>query len=95
MQDKHKGYLLRGTDMFHVRNRNEVRVIEEMIAYLAEHFLEPGEEELRDVYAYALNQLPARYAQQGTIILRDPVKKDSVKNMVQEAFNVVLNNPKA
>ncbi len=52
-------------------------------------------DEIRDIYAYALNQLEPRYAQRGTIILRDPVRKEKVAAVVDEAITLVINNPKS
>jgi hypothetical protein len=46
------------------------------------------------VFAYSLNQLPARYTNQGTIVLGDTVRKSEITAIVREAFEVVLKNPK-
>jgi hypothetical protein len=49
---------------------------------------------LQDIYAYSLNQLPARYAQTGTIVLNDPVRKSAIRKVVRAAFDFVTANPK-
>jgi hypothetical protein len=53
-----------------------------------------SEKMLQDIFALALNQLQARYAQSGTIVLRDPVRKEVLQAAVKEAFATVANNPK-
>ncbi len=88
-------YMVDGVDMSELRNRNEVRVAECMREELATMIDSAfSEKDLQDVYAYSLNQLPARYAQRGTIVLRDPVNKDDVRTVVSEAFEHILRNPK-
>ncbi|MDR3175307.1 MAG: late competence development ComFB family protein [Desulfovibrio sp.] len=88
-------YVIRGIDLYHVRNRNERRVIR----YLGE-IAESGEldgfspEMLEDAYAYALNRLPARYAQSGTIVLRDPVRHEEVEEAVRAAIMQITRNPR-
>ena len=83
-------YLVGTADLFPVKNRNEVRVIKCLQDILAE----PGcpsisEKALRDTYAYTLNRLPARYAQAGTIILRDPVRMEDIRALVHESLDYI------
>ena len=88
-------YLVDGVDLEELRNRNEARVAECMREELDKMIDNAfSEKDLQDVYAYALNQLPARYTQKGTIVLRDPVHKNDVRATVREAFEHILNNPK-
>lgn len=89
-------YLVLGIDLYHVRNRNEQRVAKYMAEAIDEKGLakELSEQDVKDIYAYALNQLEARYAQQGTIILREPVRRETVGKIVEEAIALVYNNPK-
>ncbi len=96
MKPEWQNYQLQGVNLYSVRNRNEVRVIEEMNSIISQENGEVAysEEELYDIYAYALNRLPARYAQLGTIVLRDPVKKEMIRAVVEEAFKVIRSNPK-
>jgi hypothetical protein len=49
---------------------------------------------MQDIYALALNQLPARYAQQGTIIIGNSVRKSDAVQAVMEAFETVRRRPK-
>ena len=95
MVKQQKSYLVGDADLSLVRNRNELRVIECMRATLEElGNPELPEKLLKDAYAYTLNQLPARYAQGGTIVLRDPVRKETIEAHVSKALRRVLENPK-
>ncbi|MDL2279386.1 late competence development ComFB family protein [Desulfovibrio sp. OttesenSCG-928-G11] len=88
-------YIVAGTDLYYLRNRNEKRVIRclnDTIKRLQIKSLTP--ESVADAYALALNQLPARYTQRGTIVLRDPVSKAAVEKAVSSALERVLNRPK-
>ncbi|MDL2216803.1 late competence development ComFB family protein [Desulfovibrio sp. OttesenSCG-928-M14] len=88
-------YIVAGVDLYHLRNRNEKRVIRclaETITRLQIKNL--SAEAVSDACALALNQLPARYTQRGTIVLRDPVTKRSVEKAVAEALEHVLHHPK-
>lgn len=78
-----------------VRNRNEVRVIRAMERFLEERgIIELSEKDRCDIYAFALNVLPARYVQKGTIVLRDPVRDSTVEKAVLAAYERVTFNPK-
>lgn len=89
-------YLIGNADLFSVNNRNEMRVAECLRTTL-ESLGNPElpEKVLFDAYAYALNQLPARYVQSGSIVLRDPVRKEDIQKVVNSALQRVLKNPKA
>jgi alcohol dehydrogenase class IV len=89
-------YVVLGVDLYHVRNRNEQRIAKSMAEIIAAKGLENefSSEDLKDIYAYALNQLEARYAQQGTIVLGDPIRKEKIDRIVTEAVTLVMNNPK-
>lgn len=95
MSTKREQYLVGGVDLFHVRNRNEKRVAEVLHAEL-EGRGGPAldRKSIMDIYAYALNQLPARYSQSGTIVLRDPVRREAIRKAVRKAITIVLDNPK-
>jgi len=89
-------YVVLGVDLYHVRNRNEQRVVKRMSETIAEKRLENrlSSEDIKDIYAYALNQLESRYTQQGTIVLRDPVRKEKIDRIVAEAITLVMTHPK-
>ena len=86
-------------DFSNVRNRNEKLVLRAIEALLAsQRGLSYREllsaKDYHDIYALALNQLPSRYAQPGTIILGNPVRDEDATNAVYEAFETVLRQPK-
>ncbi|MDR2801380.1 MAG: late competence development ComFB family protein [Desulfovibrio sp.] len=88
-------YVIRGVDLYHVRNRNERRVVK-CLEEIAESggLGEFSPEMLEDVYAFALNRLPARYVQSGTIVLRDPVRHEEVEEAVCAAILQITRNPR-
>ena len=88
-------YIVAGVDLYHIRNRNEQRVIRCLLEEIERLGLtDVSPETIQDSYALALNNLPARYAQQGTIVLRDPVKKMTIEDVVTASIKHVLDNPK-
>ncbi|OBQ56191.1 late competence development ComFB family protein [Halodesulfovibrio spirochaetisodalis] len=88
-------YLLNDVNFFDIRNRNEGRVIKTIQKVLeTPPYYKPSEKDLFDIYALSLNSLPARYAQQGTIVLRDPVRDSDIEDAVRKAFAIVVENPK-
>ena len=89
-------YKIGAADFFDIRNRNESRVIKALSELLRQkdNSLLAGKD-IEDIYALALNMLPPRYAQQGTIVLRDPVTKDEIAAAVQDAYAYVMERPKA
>lgn len=95
MSKKSERYVIGTVDLSDIRNRNESRIVEKMRAALEElGNPEIPEKSLRDAYALALNLLPARYAQNGTIVLRDPVRDDDLREAVGKALSQVLTHPK-
>ncbi|MEZ0575223.1 late competence development ComFB family protein [Halodesulfovibrio aestuarii] len=90
-----KKYFLNEISLFNIRNRNEVRVIKIMKQVMdTPPYYKPSEKDLLDIYALSLNSLPPRYAQQGTIVLRDPVRDNEIEDAVRKAFAIVVENPK-
>lgn len=95
MNRQYGKYLVAEVDLADIRNRNESRVVEAMCSVLEEYGNPALDmETIQDAYAYALNQLPARYAQNGTIILRDPVRPHEIRAVVENALQRVMNNPR-
>ncbi len=95
MVNKNEKYMIGEIDLSTVRNRNEIRVAEALANILAtqpDHGL--SNDAVYDVYACALNYLPARYVQGGSIVLRDPVTKNEVDLAVKKAMSRVQNSPK-
>jgi len=88
-------YKMGDVDFFDIRNRNEGRVIRVLVELLEKRgSLTFSEKDLQDIYALALNALPPRYTQRGTIVLRDVVSKDEIRAAVEDAYDKVVANPK-
>ena len=82
-------------DVSAVRNRNEGRVLKELrklYAELPKDMRSP--KAIQDIYALALNALPARYTQIGSIVLRDPVRVEHIQAAIHEAVAKVGSLPK-
>lgn len=89
-----KTYKIDEVNLFFVRNRNEQRVMSCMRRLLPElHDYTPNDLDIQDIYALALNSLPPRYTQKGSIVLREPVKKRAVEDAVRDAIETVRNRP--
>jgi hypothetical protein len=81
-------------DFSRIRNRNESRVQAAMTAFLDEHpAWQPQAVDLEDVYAAALNRLPARYRQRGTVVLHEPVSDAQVRAAVLQAVSQIVSFP--
>ena len=88
-------YKLGSADFFDIRNRNECRVIKALREFLlTKNSLLLSSKDIEDIYALALNMLPPRYAQRGTIVLRDSVTKKEIDTAVQDAYAHVMERPK-
>lgn len=95
MSTEDSRYMIAGVDVSDIRNRNELRVLEKMREVLEES--EPIEltyQQVRDAYALALNLLPARYKQSGTIVLREPVRETHLREAAARALKQVTAQPK-
>ncbi|WP_419785029.1 late competence development ComFB family protein [Pseudodesulfovibrio sp.] len=84
-----------GISLDKIRNRNERRVArfmgEIMNDYYSDYIFE--QLDIEDIYALALNLLPSRYAQIGSIVLQDKVSDFEIKSRIREAIDRVLENP--
>ena len=88
-------YKIGDVDFFNIRNRNEgrvIRVLEEIWHKKGTPLI--SDKDLHDVYALALNTLPPRYTQRGTIVVDDPVKKAEIRRAVEDAYEIVLERPR-
>ncbi len=94
MENKEAKFMVAGFDMQIMRNRNEKRVLDCMRDEVDVDLLGLTAKDLQDIYACALNKLPARYAHSGTIVLRDPVKKEDIREAVRAATGRILDFPK-
>jgi len=89
-----ESYVVAGTNLFFIRNRNERRVIEamrEILDGLPE--FTPNDIDIQDIYALTLNSLAPRYIQQGTIVLREPVRPEAIHDAVRSAVDTVRQRP--
>ena len=90
-----KSYKVRNVDLNGIRNRNEVRVIKLMNEVLADFpDFQFEKMDLEDIYALTLNHLPGRYVQRGSIVLREDVSNEEIKDKIRESVKVVYDNPK-
>lgn len=88
-------YKISGVDVSDIRNRNEARIAEKMQEALEKMGNpEVSPQAVRDAYALALNLLPARYKQSGTIVLREPIRESHLQDATARALKQVLSNPK-
>lgn len=94
VEDLLQEYKIGDVNLFFVRNRNEKRVVENMQKILPTYpDYKPNDLDLQDIYALALNSLPPRYVQKGSIVLREPVKPTIIEQAVHDAVNTVMNRP--
>lgn len=75
-------------------NKNEKRVAVAMELLLGEmEDWSPETLDIQDIYALALNRLPPRYVQDGTIVFNEPVKNEEIDRVVEEAIGIVKDSP--
>ena len=90
-----KNYAVGEVNLENIRNRNELRIIERMPLILTEYpDYMPESLDIQDIYALALNTLPPRYIQQGSIVLGEPVRLDMVDDALRDAIETVRARPK-
>ena len=76
-------------------NRNEERVKKILCNLFTENeWHQPDLLDLQDIYALTLNNLPARYTQEFSIVLKEPLTDDQIKKEIRKAALKVFNNPK-
>lgn len=95
MNTSENRHTIAGVEVSDVRNRNEIRIAEKLddaIARLEAVHMTP--QAIRDAYALALNLLPARYKQSGTIVLREPIRESHLDDAVNRAMKQVVRQPK-
>lgn len=79
-----------------IRNANEERVralLPDVLADYPEY--QATQQDLRDIYACALNKLPARYQQPGTPPRADPVTEAQIRDRIETAVITVLIRPRS
>lgn len=85
-----KIFEVNGVPLGGIRNRNEERVIKLMPKVLAE-FLDykPTYLDIQDIYALTLNNLPPRYKQHGSIIIRESLGDEEILRELRLAVGKV------
>lgn len=87
-------YMYGSTPLLNIRNRNELRVIRKLQDILKEYpGYEPNTIDIQDIYALALNKLPAHYVQEGSIVLHESVDDTSIKDAIRDAVHFVRQRP--
>ncbi len=91
---KEEAYSLFDISLFNIRNRNETRVIELLPEVLTDFpNFNPELLDLQDIYALTLNKLKPRYAQECSLVLKEPVSDDTIRSKLREAIHKVQRNP--
>lgn len=79
-----------------IRNANEERVRSLLPGVLADYpDYKATLRDLRDIYACALNKLPARYQQPGSPPREDPVTDAHIRDRIETAIITVLIRPRS
>ncbi|MFU2210948.1 late competence development ComFB family protein [Solidesulfovibrio sp. C21] len=87
-------YVALGIDFHSIRNKNEERVIDLLPEVLAEFpDCRPTRTNIEDIYALALNLLPARYTQSVTLVINEPVTDNAIRLRLREAIRTVRARP--
>ena len=95
MNERHKKYLVAGIDLSGLRNSVEEHVVECLITVLGEQgIVEMDQDSISDIYALALNQLPALYPRRDVTGPDDPVRAWNIHAVVENALHRVRANPK-
>lgn len=85
---------LHDVDLSRIHNRNEKRVVQAMDQiFAAIEDWEPEALDIQDIYALALNALPPRYVQEGTIVFNESVRSAEIEQAVRKAVDKVRSKP--
>lgn len=88
------GQKLQDVDLSRVYNRNEKRVLQAMEKIFASiDDWDPEALDIQDIYALALNSLPPRYIQDGTIVFNESVRNADIEQAVRLAVGKVRKKP--
>ncbi len=93
--DRERKYEVGEFNLSRVRNRNEIRVIEALKKALAHTSEFCGCQIcIEDIYAAAMNQIPAHYVQNGAIVLRPRgASGEEIEVVVGGALELVKQKP--
>jgi hypothetical protein len=82
------------TPLGQIRNRNERRVIKMLPEVLGEiGGFGDDSIDVQDIYALALNNLPAHYIQDTAIVLKESVEDEVVRQAIGKAVQLVQKQP--
>lgn len=95
MSTSKHSYSITGVEVSDVRNRNEARIAEKLEEAIVKFGAPLTPQAVRDAYALALNLLPARYKQSGTIVLREAIRESHLDDAVNRALKQVIQQPKS
>ena len=85
---------LHDVDLSRIHNSNEKRVVQAMDqVFAAIEDWEPEALDIQDIYALALNALPPRYVQEGTIVFNESVRSTEIEQAVRKAVDKVRSKP--
>lgn len=92
--DLKEKYRMGKISLYKIRNRNELRVIK-LIPEILKRYkkFKPDIIDIQDIYALTLNNLPARYAQDGVIVLKEKVNNAEIQDAIREAIKIVRERP--
>ena len=94
MMPESEPYSFGKTPLGQIRNRNEGRVVKMLAGVLEEvEGFEPDSIDIQDIYALALNKLPAHYVQETAIVLHELVDGETVRLAILEAIEIVRAKP--
>ena len=87
-------YKFANTSLYHIRNRNELRVIKHLSVILKEYpDYKPDTIDIQDIYALTLCKLPAHYVQETSIVLFEEVDDTSIRDEIRNAIQIVRQRP--
>lgn len=92
--EERAAYLFGEIDLHRIRNHNETRVVALLEEVLDKHpDLERTRFNVEDVYALALNLLPARYRQNGSRVWKETVSDPMIRDAIKRAIILVKGQP--
>jgi len=92
--NKEEKYMLGNISLIDIRNKNETRVISLLPMVLTEFpEFKPDSIDIQDIYALTLNKLQPRYVQRASVILREPVTDEIIKEQLRYATERVKISP--
>ena len=87
-------YKFGNISLYHIRNRNELRVIRHLHDIMKEYpDYRADTLDIQDIYALTLNKLPAHYVQEASVVLHEPVDDTTIRDSIREAIQSVRQRP--